>query len=368
MNKWFKKAVAIVLTTAMSMSICAPAFANQEGNRVLTEAELEEQYLELSELQPRISMMKSTEERPSISELQNRLLENNKTGAHRVYSEEDIIVSPDTPMVMASNTPATANVISVDGSYWKYLSAGDECWFTFQTVESQNYLGAYDIYTSGSLDTRAYLYQENANGTLSLVTSNDNGNGVNAYMSVDLKGSTVYYVKITATAAGSTTLYTLRHVDAGYASERVTMWRPYINSPYPDTGKIVPGIYYLTALGTRDLCDELDKPDVLAYLADSIITEVGGSAAVAHLVSIGVKETIAKCIVFLFIDNGIDLAVEKFRADIAEASNDETNGIKIVVTRDTQFGEDYDITSWTNNAMKGAPGYRGEFIDDVSQM
>jgi hypothetical protein len=124
---------------------------------------------------------------------------------------EEVVFAQNQEENQDQNTPATIAAISVPTSAVEVtegkgssqtLTAKGEIWFTFTTPSG----GAYNIYTTGSVNTYGELYKKGLLG-LSLVTeSGSGGSGNNFRIEKDLKNNTTYYVKVsggTTSASGS---------------------------------------------------------------------------------------------------------------------------------------------------------------------
>lgn len=90
-----------------------------------------------------------------------------------------------------SNSMSNAILLSLNS--WingTIACSGEQVWYKFTTEGS----GSYSISTQGNLDTMGYLYD--ANGCL--ITSNDDCNGRNFSINVNLSGNTTYYLMVKA--------------------------------------------------------------------------------------------------------------------------------------------------------------------------
>lgn len=115
------------------------------------------------------------------------------------------------------SVPASAIEVTEGIGSAQTLAANGEKWFTFKTSSG----GAYNLYTTNSVNTYGALYKKGLLG-LSLVTeSGSGGSGNNFRIEADLKNNTTYYVRVTggtSSASGSFRFYFVGNRDSKYST------------------------------------------------------------------------------------------------------------------------------------------------------
>lgn len=265
-----------------------------------------------------------------------------------------------------SNTPETSIKVGIGGNAYEYMSAGEVTWFSFQTVESPYYQGVYDIYSTGSTDTYAQLYKKDSNGSMVRIAYNDDsGEGSNFKFSYVLNGSTVYYVKVNGYSSSTTGSYYFnveRHVDE--VSDDIGNGGSWIingDSPIPTVNGVVYKITYLNAEDTEALYAAFNE-SVFSVILDWAVSESAGYAVPKIATKLGVSSGQAMLIFSLFC-LGSDVANTSMKNKIWNASDGLDTGISIT-TENVQGSMYYDVDTWYEPMMYGAPGYLGYFDQD----
>lgn len=300
---------------------------------------------------------------------------------------EEVVFAQDQDDNQDQNTPSTIATISVPASAVEVtegkgssqtLTAKGEKWFTFTTPSG----GAYNIYTTGSVNTYGELYKKGILG-LSLVTESGNGgSGNNFRIETDLKNNTTYYVRVsggTTSASGSFRFYFAGNRDSK-SSAKGGEWRWSTMDVDPDGAFFnVDQITYLNSTQAAGYYSVV-ATDNIRKVRDAVIN-LSTTKALEWLMNYyGVNVDVAKWILdALAIGSAVVPQIPSLTSmeldSIAEAAgrNPDTGvcsrGLVIYsVTTYTSTGSGgvmpvpmntYD--SWSGSMMYGEKYYRGEF-------
>ncbi len=264
---------------------------------------------------------------------------------YQIAQTDQIVSSKDNIMI---SVPKSAYSLVESGASIKTLSANGEVWFSFKTPSA----GAYNIYTTGSVNTYGTLYKKGTFGLSEVKKSGTGGSGNNFKMKCDLDCNTMYYIKVTGgttSSKGNFTIYLKGNMDSK-SSNNGGIWNWTSLNKDPDGAYYnIDQITFLTADQATGYLN-LVKDDKYKKVRDNII-KLSATKAVEYVMGCyDVSEKTAKWILDALGFGSV------FCPDIPTLTSMEINSIKKVTDYDSTTGRCkkgmaiYSVTVYTSNS------------------
>lgn len=121
-------------------------------------------------------------------------------------------------------------------------------WFKFNSGS----MGEYNIFSTGTVDTRVTLYKKTITGIKKVASDDNSGNSTNFKLNVGLEKNKTYYLEINYKNRGYANIYLQINYDkysGGLFSTKGGSWEPYDNTyqPYALNGQFYKKVTYLTS-------------------------------------------------------------------------------------------------------------------------
>lgn len=295
----------------------------------------------------------------------NQIFDEVPMPGYSIPSKENPKPDNDLVLPMSGDLPGDATRISVNSTVSAAISpSGDVDWFVFNTTPGA---GAYNIYTTGSIDTYGEIYKKNIFGQYVLIDSDDDdGDGANFRLDYGLNASTDYYIKVRhySVGIGNYSLRVQENLNTQGNTPAGGTWIATNTSPAPSTTYIVQKITYLTTAEANAMYIYKLEQDQFSIF--NVVRASTVSAAADYLVQkLGILKNPALWLATFMMTTTWEMLSSLDNAAFKQASSSGTRGVKVTSVLASVGGGIYSSINvydpWTSSTITGQSRYWGYF-------